>query len=42
VDRTGGFEGAFALAAAVTLTGVLGWTVIVRRIEPLDWGPRAA
>jgi len=37
VDRTGGFEGAFFLAAAVTLTGVIGYGLIVRKIAPVDW-----
>ena len=39
VDRTGGFEGAFVLAAAVTLTGVLGYGVIVSKIAPIAWKP---
>jgi MFS family permease len=42
VDRTGGFEGAFVLAAAVTLTGVLGYGVIVSKIAPIAWAKRAA
>ncbi|MBL8771409.1 MAG: MFS transporter [Phenylobacterium sp.] len=41
VDRTGGFEGAFVVAAAVTLTGVVSWGLIVRRIAPLDWSAKA-
>jgi len=42
VDRTGGFEGAFVLAAAVTLTGVLGYGVIVSKIAPIQWTERRA
>jgi MFS family permease len=42
VDQTGGFGGAFVLAAAVTLTGIIGWNLIVRKIVPLEWAPKAA
>lgn len=41
VDRTGGFEGAFVLAAAVTLTGVVGYGLIVSKIAPIQWGAKA-
>jgi len=41
VDRTGGFEGAFVLAAAVTLTGVVGYGLIVSKIAPINWGAKA-
>lgn len=37
VDRTGQFGLAFAIAAAVSLAGILGWGVLIRRIETLDW-----
>jgi MFS family permease len=37
VDRTGQFTWAFVIAGAVTLVGVLGWGIIIRRIEPLAW-----
>jgi MFS family permease len=37
VDATGGFEGAFLLAAAVTFLGVVAWAVMIRRIEPIAW-----
>ncbi|MBJ7413367.1 MAG: MFS transporter [Phenylobacterium sp.] len=37
VDRTGGFEGAFVLAAAMTLLGVVGWGLMIRKIEPVGW-----
>jgi len=42
VDRTGGFEGAFVLAAAVTLTGVIGWAVIIKKIAPIAWDAKVA
>jgi MFS family permease len=38
LDRTGGdFGAAFAIAAAVTLLGVVGWGLMIRKIAPLDW-----
>jgi MFS family permease len=37
MDATGHFEAAFIIAAAVGLTGVLGWGVIIRRIAPVGW-----
>ena len=37
VDQTGSYFAGFALAIAVTLVGLLSWTVIVPRIEPLRW-----
>jgi MFS family permease len=37
VDRTGTFGLAFAIAAGVSLAGILGWAVIIRRIETIDW-----
>lgn len=41
VDRTGHFTAAFGVAAAVALTGVLGWGVLIPRVAPLAW-PTAA
>ncbi|HLB08116.1 MAG TPA: MFS transporter, partial [Gemmatimonadaceae bacterium] len=38
VDRTGSFYSAFGLAIGVSLLGVLAWTVVVPRIEPVAWG----
>ena len=38
VDRTGQFYLAFALAGTVSLFGMLGYGVLIRRVEPLDWG----
>jgi MFS family permease len=37
VDRTGSFEWAFVVAGLVASTGIIGWSVMVRRIAPLDW-----
>jgi MFS family permease len=37
VDRTGSFYSAFALAIGVSLLGVLAWTVVIPRIEPVEW-----
>jgi cyanate permease len=38
VDRTGEFTWAFAIASGIGLAGIIGWGVIIPRIEPLDWG----
>jgi len=37
VDRTGEFTWAFAVAGLVSLTGVLGWGLMIPRIAPIDW-----
>jgi MFS family permease len=37
VDRTGSFVWAFLVAALVASTGIFGWTLMVRRVAPLDW-----
>ena len=37
VDVTGKFGLAFALAAVVSLIGIVGWVVIIRRVETVDW-----
>ena len=34
----GQFYSAFVLAIAISLVGVLSWTVIIRRIAPVEWG----
>jgi MFS family permease len=37
VDATGQFFWAFAITAAVGLTGAIGWGVVIRRVAPLKW-----
>jgi len=37
VDWTGAFGLAFALAAAISLIGIVGWVWIIRRVEVVDW-----
>ena len=37
-DLTGYFQVAFLIAALIALVGIGFWTIIIRRIEPLDWG----
>lgn len=37
VDRTGKYYWAFVIAAAVATAGILGWGLMIRRVEPLDW-----
>jgi MFS family permease len=37
VDATGQFFWAFAITAAVGLTGAIGWGVMIRRVAPLRW-----
>ncbi len=37
VDRTGGFEAAFVLAAVVSALGFTGWVWVLPRIAPIDW-----
>jgi len=37
VDATGKFGLAFALAAVVSLIGIVGWVVIIHRVETVDW-----
>ncbi len=38
VDRSGTFTAAFLIAGAVALTGVVGWGMIIRRVEAVRWG----
>lgn len=37
VERTGSFHIAFAVAAAIALTGAVMWGVVVGRVEPVRW-----
>lgn len=37
VDRTGRFDAAFALAAAIGALGFVGWVWLLPRIAPIDW-----
>jgi len=40
VDRTGLFTAAFLVSGMISLLGVLGWAVIIQKVEPVDWSPR--
>ncbi len=40
VDQTGAFYWAFIVAGCVSLAGVLGWGVIVRKVAPVCWAPQ--
>jgi MFS family permease len=42
VQETHHFTAAFAVAAAVSLLGLLGWIAMVPKLEPLAWTARAA
>ena len=42
VDATGSYDAAFILAAAVTLSGVVGWCFIIPKIAQIGWTPKAA
>lgn len=37
IDRTGLFDMAFGLAAAVNVIGLIGWVFVLPKIEPLQW-----
>jgi MFS family permease len=37
VDKTGGFGAPFAVAAAVALSGVVSWCLMIPKVAPLDW-----
>jgi MFS family permease len=41
VDRTGQFAASFALAAAVSVIGLVAWLVVLPRIVPLRWSELA-
>lgn len=40
VNRTGNFLAAFAITAAVSMVGSLGWVLAVGRLEPVVWAPK--
>jgi MFS family permease len=42
VDLTGGFVWAFVIGAAVSLLGVVGWGLMIRRVAPIDWATQTA
>lgn len=42
VERTGRFDLAFMLAAAVNVLGLIGWVFMLPKIVPLRWSGRAA
>jgi len=43
VDWSGSYAGAFLVASALSVLGVLAWMFVVRKIEPVEWvGPAAA
>jgi MFS family permease len=37
IDRTGEFTSAFVLSAAIAVAGAVGWALVIRKVEPLDW-----
>jgi MFS family permease len=37
VDQTGHYYWAFVIAAAVATAGIIGWGIMIRKVEPLDW-----
>ena len=39
IDLTGSFDSAFVLAATVGGLGAVGYGLIIRKVEPLTWGP---
>ena len=38
IDATGSYRVAFLIAAGVIVCGMLCWGIMVRRVEPIDWG----
>lgn len=42
IDRTGNYNAAFMVAAASELAAMIGWCVVVRRVESLDWPEASA
>ena len=39
VDKTGEFYWAFVVAAGISLTGPIWWSVVIPKIAPLNWSP---
>jgi MFS family permease len=37
IDVTGEYYWAFVIAAGVAAVGILGWALVIPRVEPLDW-----
>lgn len=37
VDRTHGFEAAFAVACAAAFLGFIGWGLMIRKVAPIEW-----
>ncbi len=42
VGRTGSFTAAFACASVVATLAVVGWGIVIRRVEPVSWAPAPA
>jgi MFS family permease len=42
IQATGKFQLAFLAAACVAAVGLVCWTVVIRRVEPIDWSDEAA
>jgi len=38
IDATGNFVSVFVISAAVSLLGVVGWGLMIRKVAPIDWG----
>ena len=38
IDQTGNYRVAFLIAAGVIVAGMVCWGVVVRQVEPLEWG----
>ena len=38
IDATGNYRVAFLIAAGVIVVGMVCWGLVVRKVEPLDWG----
>jgi MFS family permease len=39
VDWSGSFAAAFLVAAALSAIGILSWWMVVKKVEPVQWGP---